>query len=106
MRSASILILVLIAACLGKPKPPAPAKPLEVRIVGPVEFQREVVSCYAVQDMPDPPESLTLDYDQEDVIRRTNVNIRDHNDMVDWAHAMMIWAGSVADCLNAITETK
>lgn len=104
-----VLVFLALVAC-AHAKPPAPIKPappIEVHIVGPVEFQREIMSCYAVQDMPEPPDEMATVYDDEaDIIKRTAVNIREYNKLVDWSHQMMIWAGSVVDCLNQLTTTK
>lgn len=59
-------------------------------------------SCY-LSEMPSVPQPIELNFDDDDVIRRTMVSIREHNDLVQWAADVGHWMESVRICLGQIT---
>lgn len=59
-------------------------------------------SCY-IEDPPDPPPAIDLNFEDEDVIRRTTVHIGQYNLMQQWAADMQVWIGTMRSCLYQIT---
>lgn len=84
-------------------------KPLAVVITNPlqvkVENEREKPSsCYAIESMPEAPTEISNLMEEDDIVRRVFVHIRQYNEMVQFAHDITMWGQSVALCLEDLTE--
>lgn len=103
---ATMVVLMLLFALLcwlggsgcARPKPPTP-----VVITHPVQIKIErEARCY-LESEPKAPEEIKLNFDDENVLSRVWTHYLKHNEMVQFAHDMEIWAGSVRECINALT---
>lgn len=97
----TLLTATLLAACAAKKAPPR--APLEVKIVAPIP--REALFCYGILEIPTPPDTIKLDFDDDDIIRRTTVNIRQYNEMVEFARLLSQWSSNVSSCLSDLTSS-
>lgn len=98
-----IISLLLLLGCRGA------GAPLPVSIVTPMEvtYTNKVTTyCPLVGEFPTPPEPIALNFDDDDIIRRTTVNIRQYNTMVTYAHDMQIWAQLTARCIQELTSNR
>ncbi len=96
---ALTLVLVLLLAC-SRPAPIVP-KQIDVRVVSLPERTR----CW-LEDAPSVPEPITLNYDDDDIIRRAFVSVRQHNDLVAWIGDLANWMESVNACVVQLSGER
>lgn len=89
-------VALLLAACAA-----TPPRQLDVRITN--LPARPHVTCY-LNDAPEAPAPLELDFSDDDVIRRTTVNIRSYNELLEWAMALASVVNDQKLCIEEMTK--
>lgn len=62
-------------------------------------------SCY-LEAPAQPPADIELNFDDENVITRTTVNIRQYNALLEWTRDLQRWMDGVRACLSEITGSE
>lgn len=96
------LIAWLSAGCASKPVPVVITHPVLVKIEEEPKPDKPT-SCY-LESMPEAPKEIENLLQEDDVVRRVFVHIRQYNEMTTFAHDMTMWGGSVAQCIDDLTE--
>lgn len=90
-------LLLLLCACTTA-HIPEPTKPLKVEITAmPV---REAF-CW-MPEIPAAPQLQDIDFEQEDIVRRTMVHRLDYGILLQWAMEMQSWAEEAKKCLDTL----
>lgn len=88
--------LIFLFGCL------TPNHPWPVKIVSPVPQQSLTkVTCY-ISEIPEAPKPLSIDFENQNIIDRAFVHIRDYDAQVTWSRDMATWANLVDLCLRRV----
>ena len=93
------ILLLLICAC--HPIPVSIAGTLPIAVIAAPKQPKP--TCSVMPDLPRVPAEIVLDLEQQDVIVRTTVNIREYNELRQWSQDMAAWATSVQECIDRLT---
>lgn len=99
-RRAVCLWWLAVAMCGSCTPVLATPKPIQVHIAN--LPKHEPVRCY-LGEMPEPPEPLALKFEDDNIITRTTVNIRQYNDLVAWAKDLGHWVWTVNECMALLS---
>lgn len=62
--------------------------------------------CY-IEDPPEPPPTVDISFsDDEGIMSRTMVHVRDWNLLQQWASDMQTWANEIRGCVYQIMEKE
>lgn len=95
------LIAWLSSGCATKPTPVVITHPVLVKFEEPPRPDKPA-SCY-LESMPTEPEEAKMYMEDDDIVRRVFVHVRQWNEMVQFAHDMTMWGASVAQCIDDLT---
>lgn len=94
-------LLILLACCSPRIIRVPVSTTQDVRIVA----LPQRPTCW-LAEMPEAPADIELNFDDDDIIRRTTVTIRQHNELLQWARDVGHWMGSVKECFYAIQGSE
>lgn len=96
MGMKALAVALTVTAC--GPRVVRIDRPVPMTVVAPVTIANEKSSCY-IDELPEPPEELTLLMEESDVVRRVFVHIRDHNAALEWMKQAHMVHQQVIECL-------
>lgn len=79
--------------------------PVPMAVVAPIP-KGAPPQCEWIDDPPIPPDEITTLVDEDDVVRRVFVHIRQYNEMVAYAHDMFTLMTEVKACLATLQEER
>lgn len=75
---------------------------LPVKIIAPIPQSAPTPVACILEDVPKPPEPLVLDFENDNVIDRAMVHLRDYDLMITYAHDMATWGNLIGLCLRRL----
>ena len=91
-------LVVLLLACSPRIVRVPVSTVQDVRIVS----VHDRAQCY-LDEPPTPPDLLTSDYDNEDILRRVFVHFLEANQIIQHQHDVVLWMGEARSCIYQIT---